>query len=34
MPELYCVRADFGTYTEHFLKGGYAAIGGIATDLG
>ena len=27
MPELYCVRADFGTYTEHFLKGGYAAIG-------
>lgn len=27
MPEVYCVRADFGTYTEHFLKGGYAAIG-------
>lgn len=27
MPEVYCVRADFGTYTELFLKGGYAAIG-------
>lgn len=27
MPNLYCVRADFGTYTEHFVKGGYAAIG-------
>lgn len=35
MPELYCVRAEFGTYTPHFLKGGYAAIGWIgATDLG
>lgn len=27
MPELYCVRAEFGTYTENFLKGGYVAIG-------
>jgi restriction system protein len=27
MPDVYCVRADFGTFTEHFLKGGYAAIG-------
>ena len=25
--EVYCVRAEFGTYTEHFLNGGYVAIG-------
>lgn len=25
--ELYCVRADFGNYTQHFLDGGYVAIG-------
>lgn len=25
--ELYCVRAEFGTYTQHFLDGGYVAIG-------
>ena len=25
--ELYCVRAEFGTYTRHFLDGGYMAIG-------
>jgi len=24
---LYVVRAEFGTYTNHFLKGGYVAIG-------
>lgn len=24
---LYCVRAGYGTYTEHFLKGEYVAIG-------
>jgi len=24
---LYVVRADFGTYTQNFLKGGYVAIG-------
>ena len=24
---LYCVRADFGTYTKHFFDGGYVAIG-------
>jgi predicted Mrr-cat superfamily restriction endonuclease len=35
MPEVYCVRADFGTYTELFLKGGYAAIGWLhRSDLG
>ena len=27
MPEIYVVRAEFGRYTEDFLKGGYAAIG-------
>lgn len=27
MPEVYCVRASYGTYTKHFLNGGYAAIG-------
>ncbi|MGH8784343.1 MAG: restriction endonuclease [Cupriavidus necator] len=29
MPEVYCVRAEFGTYAKHFVKGGYAAIGWI-----
>ncbi|MCD2424937.1 restriction endonuclease [Niabella pedocola] len=29
-PNLYCVRADFGTYTKHFLKGGYVAIGWLS----
>lgn len=34
-PKLWCVRADGGTYTQHFVKGGYAAIGWseLATDL-
>jgi restriction system protein len=27
MPEVYCVRAEFGTFTTHFVKGGYVAIG-------
>ena len=32
--ELYCVRADFGTYTNHFLEGNYIAIGWLSdTDL-
>jgi len=31
---IYCVRAEFGTYTQHFLDGGYAAIGWLPeTDL-
>lgn len=25
--EIYCVRAEFGTYTKHFLEGNYVAIG-------
>lgn len=32
MPNVYVVRAEFGTYTDHFLNGGYAAIGWIASD--
>src|ERR1022692_3872265 len=27
MPEIYCVRADFGTFAKHFVNGGYVAIG-------
>lgn len=34
MTAIYCVRAEFGTYTSHFLAGGYAAIGWLPdTDL-
>ena len=34
MVSLYCVRADFGTYTAHFVKGGYVAIDyGLGQDL-
>ena len=32
MVELYCVRAEFGTYTQQFLDGSYAAIGWLADD--
>lgn len=27
MAELFCVRTEFGKYTEDFMKGGYIAIG-------
>lgn len=27
MSKVFCVRADFGTYTQHFVAGGYVAIG-------
>ena len=30
MNSLYCVRAEFGTYTNNFLKGGYVAIGWLS----
>jgi hypothetical protein len=30
MPEVYCVRAEFGTYTQKFVDGGYAGIGWFA----
>jgi HJR/Mrr/RecB family endonuclease len=34
MPEVYCVRAEFGKLTKHFLKGGYVAVGWIdSVDL-
>jgi len=26
-PKVWCIRAEGGRYTEHFLKGGYAGIG-------
>jgi predicted Mrr-cat superfamily restriction endonuclease len=29
---IYCVRAEFGTYTKHFLDGGYAAIGWLENN--
>ena len=29
MPEVYCVRAEFGSYTKYFVNGGYVAIGWI-----
>lgn len=32
MTELYCVRAEFGKYTEHFLKGNYIAIGWLSDN--
>ena len=36
MTNVWCVRANAGEYTEHFLRGGYAAIGWqeVAQDLG
>lgn len=27
MPNVWCVRAEFGTFTPHFLNGGYVGIG-------
>ena len=34
MSSVWCVRAEFGSYTEHFLRGSYVAIGWIEdTDL-
>ncbi|MEJ7810681.1 MAG: restriction endonuclease [Gemmatimonadaceae bacterium] len=34
MTNVFCVRAEFGLYTKHFVNGGYVAIGGIQdTDL-
>lgn len=35
MTRIWCVRADSGQFTEHFLRGGYAGIGWseIAQDL-
>lgn len=34
MPQVWCVRADYGTYTRNFLEGGFAGIGWFPeTDL-
>jgi predicted Mrr-cat superfamily restriction endonuclease len=34
LPRVWCVRADFGTYAQHFLKGGYFAVDyGISSPL-
>jgi len=34
MINLFCVRAEFGTYTQNFIDGGYVAIGWLkGTDL-
>lgn len=27
MDRIFCVRAEFGKYTDHFIDGGYAAVG-------
>jgi predicted Mrr-cat superfamily restriction endonuclease len=27
MNQIFCVRAEFGKFTEHFINGGYAAVG-------
>lgn len=32
MPNVFVVRAEFGTYVDHFINGGYAGIGWIADD--
>lgn len=31
MNSIFCVRAEFGTYTQQFASGGYVASGWIAT---
>jgi len=34
MTNVWCVRAEFGTFTKHFVEGGYVAIGWLPnTDL-
>ena len=34
MTNLFCVRAEFGTYTKHFVDGGFVAIAWMPnTDL-
>ena len=32
MKNIYCVRADFGKYTEDFLKGGFVGIGWLPNN--
>jgi len=34
MNNIWCVRADYGTYTNQFVNGGYVAIGyGLTSSL-
>jgi restriction system protein len=34
MKNVWCVRAEYGTYTNHFVKGGYVGIGyGLTSSL-
>lgn len=34
MKNVWCVRADYGTYTKHFVNGGYVAVGyGLTSSL-
>jgi predicted Mrr-cat superfamily restriction endonuclease len=30
MDRIFCVRAEFGKFTEHFVRGGYIAVGGFS----
>lgn len=32
MSNVWCVRAEFGTYTQHFVDGGYVAIGWLGDN--
>jgi predicted Mrr-cat superfamily restriction endonuclease len=32
MPNVFCVRANYGQFAPHFLDGGYAAIGWLSSD--
>ena len=32
MNRVWCVRAEFGTYTEVFVKGGFVAIGWLEKE--
>jgi predicted Mrr-cat superfamily restriction endonuclease len=32
MNEIYCVRAEFGTFTEQFVNGGYVSIGWLPNN--
>ncbi len=32
MPEVYCVRAEYGTYAKQFVQGGYVAIGWLESN--
>ena len=31
MTKVWCIRAEFGKYTDHFVLGGYVAVGWMNT---